>query len=60
MVWILTVFMIVNMAVTCGAMARYSQRNHGIPAQNAVAIWLDSTFPDNWMEQRYQNLKFVQ
>ena len=60
MVWILTVFMIANMAVTSGAMARYTQRNRGIPAQNPVASWLDVAFPDDWMEQRYQNLKFVQ
>jgi hypothetical protein len=60
MVWILTVFMIANMAVTSGAMARYTQRNHGISAQNPVASWLDVAFPDDWMEQRYQNLKFVQ
>ena len=60
MVWTLTVFMVVNMAVTCGAMARYTQRSLGIPADNPVAAWLDVTFPDSWMEQRYQNLKFVQ
>lgn len=60
MVWVLSVFMIVNMAVTCGAMARYTQRNYAIPAENAVASWFDTAFPDEWMEQRYQNLKFVQ
>lgn len=60
MVWVLTVFMIVNMAVTCGAMTRYNQRNSGVPAQNAVAAWIDSAFPDEWMEHRYQNMRFVQ
>lgn len=60
MVWVLTVFMVVNMAVTCGAMARHTQRSSGIPAQNAVAEWLDTAFPDEWMEQRYRNMRFVQ
>ncbi len=60
MVWALSIFMVVNMAVTCGAMIRYSQRTNDMPAENAVESWLDMAFPDEWMQQRYQNLKFVQ
>jgi uncharacterized membrane protein len=58
-VWALTVFMIVNMAVTCAAMARYSQRSEGIEASNSVAQVIDAVFPDQWMENRYQNMKIT-
>lgn len=59
MVTVLTVFMALNMAVTCGAMNRYSERAEGIMAENVVEQWIDEVFPDEWMENRYQNMKFT-
>ena len=55
----LTIFMVINMAVTCGAMTRYTQRSGGVPADNPVAAWIDVVFPDDWMENRYQNMKLT-
>jgi uncharacterized membrane protein len=59
LVWGLSVFMAVNMAVTCAAMARYSHRSQEVPPQNAVEYLIDIVFDDQWMEKRYQNLQFV-
>lgn len=59
MVWGLTVFMVVNMAVTSGAMLRYKERADGVEPTNAAAQWIDNTFPDVWMENRYQNMKLT-
>lgn len=59
MVGVLTVFMVINMAVTSCAMSRYTQRVDGIAADNVVEQWIDETFSDEWMENRYQNLKFI-
>jgi hypothetical protein len=55
----LTVFMVINIAVTSCAMSRYTQRVDGIAADNVVEQWIDETFSDEWMENRYQNLKFI-
>ena len=51
--------MIVDIAVTCGAMTRYTQRSNGDQPENMVETWIDEAFPDNWMEQRYQNMKLT-
>ena len=59
MVGVLTVFMVINIAVTSCAMSRYTQRVDGIAADNVVEQWIDETFSDEWMENRYQNLKFI-
>ena len=59
MVWGLSIFMAVNMVVTCAAMTRYTQRANGIEPAHSVAQWLDETFPDAWMENRYQNMQFT-
>lgn len=57
--WILTVFLVVDVVFTCGAMVRYQQRSQGVPAGNPVSSYLDAAFPDEWMEQRYQNMKLT-
>lgn len=59
MVAALTVFMAVNLAVTFGAMSRYSERADGIMPENSAQQWIDEAFPDEWMENRYQNMKFT-
>lgn len=57
--WIMVVFLCVDIAVTCAAMGRYQQRVQGIEAQGPVTQWIDDTFPDEWMRERYQNMKLV-
>lgn len=57
--WVMVVFLVVDIVVTCGALARYHERTVGVPANNPVASFLDEAFPDEWMEQRYQNMKLA-
>lgn len=59
LVAILAVFLAIDVVVTCGAMARYTQRTNGVEASGVVAQWLDETFDDTWMEQRYQNMQLT-
>ncbi len=58
--WILVVFMSVDVVVTCAAMVRYQERQEGVPAENEIASYVDEVFPDEWMVQRYKNMKLVE
>lgn len=58
--WVLFVFLCVDVAVTCAAMGRYYQRAQGVTAETPVAQWIDETFTDEWMQERYKNMKLVQ
>ncbi len=57
--WILVVFFTADCIVTCSAMIRYQSRQEGIPAANAAEEYLDLTFSDTWMEERYPNMIVV-
>ena len=57
--WVLTVFMVVNIIVSAAALGRYSERNAGIPAKNAVDVLLDAHFGDERMAWNYPNLKWT-
>ena len=51
--WCLAVFMAVNMAVSSAALIRYDQRGKGVPAENSVAVWLDTHYDDAVMHHIY-------
>ncbi|MEG1517525.1 MAG: putative ABC transporter permease [Raoultibacter sp.] len=53
---LVTLFMVVNIVVTCLAMDRQSQRAAGIPASNPIEHAIDTTFPDAWMQARFENM----
>lgn len=58
--WAMIVFMVVNIAVSCAAMARYTQRQMAdAPAQNQLEELLDRRFPDSRMERIYPNAILV-
>ena len=58
--WIMVIFMVVNMAVSALALARFTQRQSDpSPAQNIVAQILDEHFPDERMNRIYPKIKFV-
>ena len=58
--WILIVFMVVNIAVSCLAMARYTQRQSApSPSDTALGQLLDRRFPDERMERIYPNAILV-
>lgn len=56
--WILTVFFVLNSCMSLAAVARWSERVNGEPAENAVEEWIDRRFPDERMEKIYANMDF--
>lgn len=55
--WVLLIFMIVNMMVSALALARMDARASGIPAENVLEEWLDSSYNDDVMSRIYPNAK---
>ena len=55
--WVLLIFMIVNMMVSALALARMDARASGIPAENVLEEWLDSSYNDDVMNRIYPNAK---
>ncbi len=53
------VFMVFNMAVSALALARYSDRAEGKPAENVFERFLDEHYPDERMEKIYPNAKMT-
>lgn len=58
--YVFIVFMAVNIVISAGALARYSNRAQGVVAENVVDEWLDSHFDDARMEQIYPNAKMTE
>lgn len=54
----LTAFLVVDAAFTLGAVGRQSERMVGIEATNAVQVFFDEHFPDDWMKQRFHMTVF--
>ncbi len=59
LVWALTVFMAVNMAVSAVALTRYSQRAAGVPADQSWQVWMDAHYGDDVMERIYPYAKMT-
>ncbi len=53
--WVLLVFMVVNVFVSCAALVRYDLRAEGVPASNGLECWIDEKFDDTRMERIYPN-----
>lgn len=53
--WLFVVFMVVNMAISGLALTRYTDRNNGIAASNAMEEFFDERFDDARMERIYPN-----
>lgn len=57
--WVLVVLLAVDVLLSCMALGRMEQREKGIPATNAVQQFLDEQYPDDYLTQRYQNMKLA-
>ena len=57
--WVLVVLLAVDVLLSCMALGRMDQREKGIPATNAVQQFLDEQYPDEYLTQRYQNMKLA-
>ena len=54
--WLMVIFMAVNIVVTVLALHREGQRTENIPPATPIDVWLDETFPDDWMQKRFENM----
>lgn len=57
--WAVTLFMVFNVAVSAAALARMDERQLGVPAANAVEVFLDRQFPDEKLYRNYSNLVYI-
>ena len=55
---LLAVFFVFNVAISAASVYRWSERVAGIPAKNAVAVFLDKHYPDSRMQTVYPNMTF--
>lgn len=56
--WIVTVFMVINIAVSGIAVMRWGQRVRGAEPSNEFWEFIDERFPDERMERIYANMDF--
>lgn len=54
-----TLFMVLDMAVSAGAVYRQNERLSGVPAENPVQSFFDETFPDEVLQVIYPHMQFV-
>ena len=54
--WILVAFMICNALISAMAMVRYTQRQEGVSAENAVESFLDVNYGDALIERVWPNM----
>lgn len=54
----MTVFMALNLAVTCAALTRWHERGD-TPSDSAVIRWIDSTYDDETMSGLFPNMVFT-
>ncbi|MBQ2901328.1 MAG: putative ABC transporter permease [Agathobacter sp.] len=54
--WVLVVFMICNAFISAMAMVRYTQRQEGVEAENAMEIFLDANYEDALIEKVWPNM----
>lgn len=51
------IFMVYNAFISCAAVARQNERRDGLPPQNQFAVYLDTTFPDEYLEYIYPHMQ---
>ncbi len=58
--YVLAVFFVLDIAVTCVAVGRWVQRLDGQPATNAFMELIDERFPNERMEKVFANMEFIE
>lgn len=54
-----TIFMVIDIALSAGAVYRRSERINNIPATNAVQKFFDTCFDDDFLDMIYPNMQYV-
>ncbi|MDL2273597.1 hypothetical protein LJC34_03510 [Oscillospiraceae bacterium OttesenSCG-928-G22] len=57
--WILFFLLLVDGALSSVAVARWTDRQQGIPPANAYFAYIDERYPDDYMEEVYPNMVLV-
>ncbi len=55
--WALLVLMVLDMALSAAAVKRQDLRREGIPARNAVELFLDETYDDETLKRIFPNMQ---
>ncbi len=53
---VVSVLMLVNGLMTLGTLDRWFERSSGVQPQTSVEQFFDDTFPDSWMQARFQSM----
>ena len=56
---LLGVFLIVDIVVTIACFSRMAQREDNVPPANALEEWVDKSYDDEFVAQRFQNIEEV-
>ena len=54
--WVVVFFLVFDGVLTAAAMARYTQRQENPAPGNVIDTFLDTTYDDAWMENRWPNM----
>lgn len=57
--WIVCIYMIFNITISAAAVYRQTQRSEGIEARNSIEVFLDKTYPDDFLKTMYPNMSKV-
>lgn len=58
--WLLILFLIFDCIISTAALYRMKTRRLNIPPKNWAEEYVDENFSDEWLRERYQNLKVVE
>lgn len=55
----LMIFMAFDIAISCMAANRQQERHDNIPAKNQIDVFLDNTYPDEYLDRIYNNKREI-
>lgn len=56
----LSVFMLIDLSCTAVCIVRWANRHRGKPPLNRISRYIDSKYPDAWMEKKFCDWKFIE
>ncbi len=56
--WVLVIFMALNCLISAAAVNRMSARHEGVPARSSFDVFLDKTYPDEFLTKIYTHMAY--
>lgn len=56
--WVLVIFMVTNCLISAAAVNRMSARHEGVPARSSFDVFLDKTYPDEFLTKIYTHMVY--